>query len=106
MEKLYKTYTKQINGKTFYFVKKFSIFPEYENCPEILDSMGMNTDFFKACKLAKVYDESIVKKLMNELHIIPDSTKIIHMQKSKSMTLSFLKNTQHAISKLKWVSIN
>ena len=106
MEKIYKTYTKQINSKTYYFVKKISVFPEYENCPEVLDSMGMHTDFYKACNLAKIYDEPTLKKLMNELHIIPESTRIIHMQKAKSMTLSFLKNTHQAISKLKWVSIN
>lgn len=106
MEKIYKTYIKQISGKTFYFVKRFSVFPEYENCPEILDSMGMHTDFYKACKLAKIYDETTVEKLMNELHIIPDTTRVIHTQKAKSMTLSFLKNTHHAISKLKWAPIN
>lgn len=106
MEKIYKTYTKQINGRTFYFVKRFSVFPEYENCPEILDCMGMHADFYKACSLAKIYDKAIIKKLMNELHIIPDSTRIIHMKKAKAITLSFLKNTHHAISKLKWAPIN
>jgi hypothetical protein len=106
MEKIYETYTKQINGKTFYFVKKFSVFTEYENCPKILDSMGMHTDFYKACDLAKIYDESTVNKLMDDLHIMPDSARVIHMSKVKSVTHSFLKNTHHAISKLRWASIN
>lgn len=106
MEKIYKTYTKQINGKTFYFVKKFSVFTEYENSPKILDSMGMHTDFYKACNLAKIYDELTVNKLMRELHIIPDSARIIHLPKIKAMTHSLLKNTHHAIIKLRWASIN
>lgn len=106
MEKVYKTYTKQINGKTFYFVKIFSVFTEFENSPEVLDSMGMHTNFNKACSLAKVYDENIVNKLMNDLHIMPDSARIIRLPKVKSVTNSFLKNTHHAFSKLRWASIN
>ena len=106
MEKIYKTYTRQINGKTFYFVKNFSLFSEYENSPAILDSMGMHTDFYKACSFAKINDETVVSRLMNELHIIPDTARIIHMKKSKAITHSFWKNTHHAFSKLKWASIN
>ncbi len=106
MEKIYKTYTKQINGKTFYFVKKFSVFTEYENSPKILDSMGMHSDFYKACNLAKIYDELTVNKLMKELHIIPDSARIIHFPKVKAMTHSLIKNTHNAILKLRWASIN
>ena len=106
MENIYKAYTKEINGKTFYFVKKFSAFSEIENCPQILDYMGMHTNFYKACDIAHVNDDVAVNKLMNELHIIPESARVIHMTKVKSMTNSFFKNTQHAFLKLKWASVN
>ncbi len=106
MENIYKAYTKEINGKTFYFVKRFSAFPEIENSPSILDYMGMHTNFYKACTLAHVYDEIVVNRLLNELHIIPESARIIHMTKARSITHSFLRNTHHAFLKLRWASIN
>ena len=105
MENIYKAYTKEINGKVFYFVKKFSIFPEFEDL-QVLDSIGMHTDFFKACRIAKVEDDIIINKLMNELHLIPESARIIHLHKVKAMTHSLIKNTQHAILKLRLASIN
>jgi len=106
MENIYKAYTKEINGKTFYFVKKFSTFPEIENCPLILDCMGMHTNFYKACNIARVNDDVAVNKLMNELHILPQSARIIHMTRVKTLTHSLLRNTHHAFLKLRWASIN
>lgn len=101
MENNYKAYTKEINGVKFYFIKKYTAFPEYADFPSVLDTMGMHPDFYKACDLAKVFDETVIARLMNELHIIPESARIIHMHSVKSMTHSLLKNTQHAILKLK-----
>jgi hypothetical protein len=106
MENIYKAYTKEINGKTFYFVKKFSVFPEYENSPKVLDAMGIHTDFYKACNIAKIDDDIVVRNLMNELHIIPDSARVIHMHGVKAMTHSLIKNTQQAILKLRLASLN
>jgi hypothetical protein len=106
MENIYKAYTKEINGKTFYFVKKFSVFSEYENSPKVLDAMGMDTDFFKACNIAKVEDDMVVSKLMNELHIVPDSARVINMHGVKAMTHSLIKNTHQAILKLRLASLN
>jgi hypothetical protein len=106
MENIYKAYTKEINGKTFYFVKKFSVFPEYENSPKVLDAMGMHTNFYKACNIAKIDDDIVVRNLMNELHIIPDSARVIHMHGVKAMTHSLIKNTQQAILKLRLASLN
>jgi hypothetical protein len=106
MEIIYKAYTKEINGAKFYFVKKYSAFPEYADFPNVLDGMGMHRDFNRACEIAKVYDEVAISRLMNELHIIPESARIIHLHRVKSMTNSLLKNTQHAILKLRLASIN
>jgi hypothetical protein len=106
MENIYSAYTKQINGKTFYFVKRFSTYPEYDNVPMILESMGMHSDFFKACEIAKVYDDVVINRLMNDVHIIPQSARVIHMPRVKAMTHSLIKNTQHALMKLRWASVN
>lgn len=105
MENIYKAYTKEINGVNFYFVKKYTSFPEYDDFPNVLDTMGMHPNFYKACDIANIFDEVVISRLMNELHIIPESAKIIHLHRMKSMTHSLLKNTQHAILKLKLASI-
>ncbi len=106
MENIYNAYTKEINGKTFYFVKKFIFYPEIKDSSPILDKLGMHTNFHKACGIAEVYDQQIVNRLMNELHIIPESGRVIHLQKAKAVTHSLLKNTQHALLKLRLVSFN
>lgn len=106
MENIYKAYLKEIDGVNFYFVKKYTAFPEFEDLPNVLDSMGMHTDFYKACDIAEVYDEVVIARLMNELHIIPETARIIHIHPVKAMTHSFIKNTQHAILKLRLASIN
>ena len=106
MENSYVAYTKEINGVIFCFVKKYANFPDYEDFPRVLDSMGMHTDFYKACGIAEVYEESVVSELMKELHIVPDRARIIQMNTVKSFTHSFLKNTQQAILKLRWASLH
>lgn len=106
MENIYKAYAKEINGVNFYFVKKYTAFPEYKDFPNVLNGMGMHSDFLKACDIAKVYDEIVVARLMNELHIIPESARVMHINRAKLVTHSFLKNTQHAILKLKWSIAN
>lgn len=105
MEHIFKAYLKEVNGKTFYFVKKLSVFPEYENCPPVLESMGMHADFFKACSIAKIYDQEVINKLMDEVHLIPDSANIIHLDKAKAISNSLIKNTHQAILKLKLASL-
>ena len=105
MENIYTAYSKDVNGKTFFFVKKYNVFPEYEDFPNVLDSMGMHTDFYKACEIAKIDDETIIRKLLSELHI-PEPTEVIQMHGVKAMTHTILKNTQQAILKLRVAGIN
>ena len=99
MENIYNAYTKEINGKTFYFIKKFIFYPEIKDSSPILDKLGMHTNFHKACSIAEVYDQQIVNRLMNELHIIPESGRVIHLQKSKSGYTFAIK--KHAACSLK-----
>lgn len=106
MENIYNAYTKEINGKIFYFVKKFTVYPEIKDCPPVLERMGMHNNFYKACHLAQISDDLTMRNLMNELHLVPESAKVIHLPKVKSMTYSLWKNTHHAILKFRLASIN
>lgn len=106
MEKKYQAYTREINGRIFYFVKNYSIYPEFEDVPEILESMGMHSDFFKACTIAKVEDEQVIDRLMAQVNIVPETARVIPFQRVKVMTNSLLRNTHHALMKLKLASIN
>ena len=66
MESYYTGYTKQVNGQTYYFVKKFTIYPELKNVAPSLESYGMHTDFDKACRIASINDPKIKQQLLQE----------------------------------------
>jgi hypothetical protein len=106
MEHIYDAYTREINGKTFYFVKKYSVFPDVKDCPPVLENMGMHTNFHKACGFARIQDETAIGSLMSQVHIVPQSARVIHLPKVKSITHSLLKNTHDAILKLKLASFS
>lgn len=63
METYYTAYTKFLDFKTYYFVKKYNVFPEYKDVPPIMESYGMHTDFEKACSIAGITDPLIREKL-------------------------------------------
>ena len=66
MEFFYTAYTKTINDITYYFVKKYTRFPELKNAPAVLESYGMHTNFNKACKIAAIEDPEIKQQLFKE----------------------------------------
>ena len=106
MKHVYTAYTKVVNNVTFFFVKKYSVFPECTDCPRVLDSMGMHIDFYRACKIAELEDSEIINQLLNDMHIMPDTAKVIPMSGFKSITHSLIKNTQHAILKFRIAGFN
>lgn len=106
MENVYTAYTKVINDVTFYFVKKYTIFPEYKGGPKVLDSFGMHLNFYRACDIAKIHDEEIISKLLNDVNIIPETTRIVSQHGVKAISHSFVKNAHHLILKLRLVGIN
>ena len=79
MENFYTAYTKIIENKTYYFVKKFLIFPEYQGVSPVLENYGMHTDFNKACNIAMVYDPKIKEQLLNEANGTVQQAKIIDL---------------------------
>ena len=101
METLYTAYIKEVNNQPLYFVKKFSSFPELENVEPVLDALGMHKNFYRACEMANIYDEEIIKNLYNQLHIVPESENVPETAKSKSVIGSLIKNTNHVLARFR-----
>jgi hypothetical protein len=80
MKTFYTAYTKSINGITFYFVKTYQTFPEYQNIPPVIGTYGMHTNFKKACKIAQVDDPVQQKQLLNEIESKAAACKVIPLQ--------------------------
>jgi hypothetical protein len=78
METLYTTYIKVIDNTHYYFVKKYTHFPELKGVPDILESYGMHTDFDKACDIAQVNDEAVRQQLFSGIANVP-AAKVIEM---------------------------
>jgi len=79
MEKIYKSYSKVIDGTTYFFVKQFLVFSEIPNVEPILEKYGMHTDFDKACNIAALHDEVIKKKLLQDIENEQSLVKVIEI---------------------------
>ncbi len=79
MENFYTAYTKTVQGKNYYFVKKFLTFPEFNNVPNVLVGYGMHTEFDKACSIAMIEDASIKLKLLNSMTGAVEKARVIEM---------------------------
>lgn len=80
MENFYTSYTKTVQGKTYFFVKKFLKFPEFNNVPDVLVGYGMHVEFDKACSIAQIFDQNIKLQLLNSMTGAIEKAKIIEMQ--------------------------
>ncbi|HMI79943.1 MAG TPA: hypothetical protein VK484_14185 [Ferruginibacter sp.] len=67
MEHVYTAYTKILQDKTYYFVKKLMVIPEFKDLADVVVGYGMHTDFEKACSIAGIDDAGCRKKLLAEL---------------------------------------
>lgn len=108
MENTYTAYTKKINNETLYFVKRFTSFNDIKGMPRVLSDYGMHSEFSKACAIAQIFDERIIEQLARQLHLIPatDPAKVISFNPSKQAAPSFLRSTQHFLSKLNLAGLN
>jgi hypothetical protein len=79
MEHSYTAYTKLIDNKTHFFVKKFQVFPELKTVPPILECYGMHTDFDKCCAIAGINDSAIKKQLLQDIENNAPMAKVIHL---------------------------
>ena len=108
MENIYTAYTKKINNETYYFVKRYTAFTDIEGSPQILSDFGMHTKFIKACSIAQIFDEKIIHQLSTQVNIIPATVpaKVINFKPTKHVSTSFLRNTQHFLSKFRLAGFN
>ena len=67
IETEYQSYTKEINGEVFYFVKKFIVFTGFNDVSPLLIGYGMHRDFEKACRIAGVIEKDIQQKIRTDL---------------------------------------
>lgn len=70
MEHIYNAYTKQIQGETWYFVKKIMVLPELVGIADMVVGFGMHTDFEKACHIAGVEGAAQRMQIKNDLEQI------------------------------------
>jgi hypothetical protein len=79
METIYTAYTKLLDYKMYYFVKKYSSFPELKNVSPILEAYGMHTDFNRACSIAGVHDAKIREQLLKEAEATTQRAKVVEL---------------------------
>ena len=108
MENIYTAYTKKVNNETLYFIKKFITFNDIKGAPQILSHYGMHSEFSKACAIAQIFDEEIIKQLAKQVYLTPatDPAKVIEFNPLKQGAPSFLRNTQQFLSKLHLAGLN
>lgn len=88
MENLYTAYTKVMDNKTYYFVKKYLVFPEFKDVEPMQESFGMHTDFNKACSIAGISDLIIRDRLFNEAMAIVQQAKVIDLNTTNFSAIS------------------
>lgn len=79
METFYTAYTKLLDFKTYYFVKKFTAFPELKNVPPVMEAYGMHTDFDKACSIAGVTDAEVKTTLYEQASENRQTAKVFEL---------------------------
>ncbi|MEP7230430.1 MAG: hypothetical protein ABI691_09270 [Ginsengibacter sp.] len=87
MDTFYTAYTRPVNGTNYFFVKKYSSFPELNGVPDILENFGMHADFKSACRIAGLKDPAIMQKLLKDTEIAGIvNAKIIHINSKTALT--------------------
>ncbi|MBS1736674.1 MAG: hypothetical protein JSS98_08755 [Bacteroidetes bacterium] len=100
MENIYEAYTKTVNNRIFYFVKKKVSYPELAGAPVVLEEYGMHSDFLKACSLAHIVDENIIHQLMQSLQLVAENAKVVTMSKEKSINKVVVRGAHSVLSRL------
>jgi len=79
METFYTAYTKLLDYKTYYFVKKFTAFPELKDVSPVLESYGMHTNFDKACSIAGINDVAVKQQLLQQAEENTQRAKVVEL---------------------------
>ena len=106
MENFYSAYVRTVDGNSFYFVKKYQLFPELKDVPPILDTYAMHTDFEKACKIAMISDKAVQQQLINELQLSNPFTAANKKQPAKARIYKLKPRQIHfpSLLKLNWLT--
>ena len=97
MEKMYQAYKRTVNGKTFYFIKQYIVFPDYKDVAPVLETYSMHINFIKACNIARIYDVDIQNMLSKQLGIQePEAMELA--EQSRAAVYSFKwKTAMHVV---------
>ena len=79
METFFTAYTKFLDFKTYYFVKKFSAFPELKDVSPVLEAYGMHTSFDKACSIAGVTSNIVKEALLKQVEENLPKAKVVEL---------------------------
>jgi hypothetical protein len=79
MEIFYTAYTKFLDFKVYYFIKKYKAFPELKNVSPVLESYGMHTDFNRACSIAGIHDPKIKETLLKEAEATIQRARVVEI---------------------------
>ena len=79
METFYTAYTKLLDYKTYYFVKRFTAFPELKDVSPILEAYGMHTDFDRACHIAGITDAGVKEHLYTQAQENTQRGKLVEL---------------------------
>lgn len=88
MEHVYKAHTKQIEGHTYYFVKKILIIPELGEAGNVVTGYGMHTDFEKACSIAGIEDAVTRKNILAGLEQPNKQTETVPAVKKPAIEIT------------------
>ena len=94
MEYLYTVHTKQIDDKTYYFVKKIMALSEFKGLADVVIGYGMHTDFEKACSIAGIEDKECRKKLLLDFEESNNPKK-----PAEKRTIDIAESVNHWLSK-------
>lgn len=88
MEHVYTVHTKQVEDKTYYFVKKIMTFPELGESANLVTGYGMHTDFEKACNIAGIEDMDARKKLFAEFEVQNKPKEVLPVIKKPAVEIT------------------
>ncbi|MEO6405462.1 MAG: hypothetical protein ABIY51_03065 [Ferruginibacter sp.] len=100
METFYKAYSKTVQNKKYYFVKKIAHFPEYKELDDLLIGYGMHVNFNTACSIANVDSKKIRERLLAEAEYVPAVGKLINLYRPAVQSKNMMQILQNSISLL------
>lgn len=100
METFYKAYSKMVQNRKYYFVKKIAHFPEYKELDDIVVGYGMHVNFNQACNIAKIDSMKIRQRLLTEADYVPVQGKLVNIYRPVKQQKNLMQLLQNSLSLL------